>query len=90
MELNTTKNLLCIVSPEKARNYKWRMPAEANLQSIQIAPLEEVSGKFSFVDGNGFTVLPKESETYIRSPFEIGKFYENSLIISKKLLICLD
>ena len=79
MELNSTKDLLCIVSPEKARNYKWRMPSEVNLQSIQIAPLEEVSEKFSFVDSNGLSVLPKESETYIRSPFEFGKFYENSL-----------
>lgn len=87
MELNSTKDLLCIVSPEKARNYKWRMPSEVNLQSIQIAPLEEVSEKFSFVDSNGLSVLPKESETYIRSPFEFGKFYENSFESAKQLEI---
>lgn len=87
MELNPTKDLLCIVSPEKARNYKWRMPTEVNLQSIQIAPLEEVFGKFSFVDSNGISVLPKENATYIRDPFEIGKFYENSFESAKQLEI---
>ncbi len=85
MELNSTKDLLCIVSPEKARNYKWRMPDNVDLQAIEIAPLKEVLEKYSFTDCAGISIEPKEKETYIRDPFEKWKFYENSFESARQL-----
>lgn len=83
---SSEKDLLCVVSPEKAINYRWaKETKEANLGSIQIASLEDIFGKFIFMDSRGCSIEPKEKETYVRDPFDVGKFYECSFDSAKQL-----
>lgn len=78
--MNTTTldqaEMLCIVTPEKAINYQWANASKGvDLASICIAALENIPDSFIFMESNGRSISPRENVTYVRDPFENGKFF---------------